>query len=560
MFAIVLVAFSLGEVPRGASTQLSAQAFDGGQAARAAERLKTIGGPRRGPGSDGDDRMAARVRRDFARLGFAASSRPVSVRTLSGRRTVPLVVGRRTGLADGVVTVVADRSSLAATGGLLELARVFGGRGPTKTLQLVSTASGPGGSGTKPLTSSLPRAPGVVVVLGPLGTPGSRTPWVVPWSTRASAAPIALRRTVERAMAAEVRRSPGAEGGFVQFARLAFPLTLGAQGPLLEDGVPAVLVGPHGERPLGDSEVVDAGQLTLFGRGVLRAVTALDAGGAPGSGTRDLVVARHVLPSWTVRLLAAIGILPVLLVMIDGLARLSRRKDHPLAGIRWALVVAAPLLVAALLPRLLGALGILDSGPVLPGDAGGVTRPEVAALVLCVAVAVGGWIGVRPGLARLAGADTAPASARAAGALTLALVAAVLLWVVNPFAAALLVPALHLWILAAVPDLRPDRRAAVSLAVLGLVPPLIVLLIYAFAFDLGPVGLVRNALLGLAGGAVGLGETVLWTLAAAAFACVLLLAREGRRPLNPPAESSVRGPLSYAGPGSLGGTRSAIRR
>lgn len=560
MFAIILVAFSLGELPRASTTNLSAQSFDGVAAARMADRLKALGGPHRGPGTPGDAAVAARVRRDLARLGFMAAAHDVTVRTAAGRRTIPLVTGRRTGLADGMVTVVADRSSLAATGALLELAQVFSGRGPTRTLQLISTAGGPEAGGTEPVADALPRPSGAVLVLGPLGMPGSRTPWVVPWSTRAAAAPIGLRRTVEQALSDEVRGSPGPEGGFTQFARLAFPLTLGAQAPLLEHGVPAVLVAPHGERPAGEPEQIDPRQLTLFGRGVLHAVTALDAGPPVGQDTRDLVVARHLLPSWTVRVLAGLGILPVLLVMIDGLARLARRRDRPVAGIRWALIGVVPILLAALLPRALGLLRILDAGPALPGDAGGWTAVQLVALGLCLAVGVAGWLGLRPVLARLAGASSPPASARAGGALTVALIAALALWIANPFAAALLVPALHLWLVAAVPDLRPGRRAAVTLALAGLIPAVIVMLIYAFAFDLGPIGLVRNALLGLAGGAVGAGETIAWSLAAGALVGVVSLAREGRRPTNPPMAATVRGPLSYAGPGSLGGTGSAIRR
>ena len=270
---------------------------------------------------------------------------------------------------------------------------------------------------------------------------------------------------------------------------------------------------------------------------------------------------RHVLPAWTVRLLAGLGILPVLLVTIDGLARLARRRDGPAAGVRWALVGAVPFVLAALLPRLLGLLRILDAGPTLPGDAGGWTAVQLVSLVLCLAVGVAAWLGLRPVLLRLVGAAAPAASARAGGALTVALVAAIALWIRNPFAAALLVPALHLWIPAAVPDLRPGRRPALALALAGLVPAVIVMLIYAFAFDLGPAGLVRNALLGLAGGAVGVGEARRLVAGRGRARPVSWPSRrEGRRPTNPPMAPSVRGPLSYAGPGSLGGTGSAIRR
>jgi hypothetical protein len=69
----------------------------------------------------------------------------------------------------------------------------------------------------------------------------------------------------------------------------------------------------------------------------------------------------------------------------------------------------------------------------------------------------------------------------------------------------------------------------------------------------------------LAGGHVGLGGALVWSVA---FGCVAATALVAARPTRPPAEVqldegievTIRGPLSYAGPGSLGGTESALRR
>ena len=66
-------------------------------------------------------------------------------------------------------------------------------------------------------------------------------------------------------------------------------------------------------------------------------------------------------------------------------------------------------------------------------------------------------------------------------------VAAVLLWLLNPYAALLAVPAAHLWMLAALTRPAPPRRARAVLVALGALPALIVV-------DLLPVrALARSA-------------------------------------------------------------------
>jgi len=69
----------------------------------------------------------------------------------------------------------------------------------------------------------------------------------------------------------------------------------------------------------------------------------------------------------------------------------------------------------------------------------------------------------------------------------------------------------------------------------------------------------------LAAGPIGLGGAILWSLA---FGCAAAAAMLALIPMRAPASVrapdgapvTIRGPLSYAGPGSLGGTESALRR
>ncbi len=85
----------------------------------------------------------------------------------------------------------------------------------------------------------------------------------------------------------------------------------------------------------------------------------------------------------------------------------------------------------------------------------------------------------------------------------------------------------------------------------------------AFALDLGPLGLGWGAALA-AGTGSGLYSTLLLggVLAALAGTIRVLFARRRLARDETPSGAGIktRGPVSYAGPGSLGGTESALRR
>jgi hypothetical protein len=102
------------------------------------------------------------------------------------------------------------------------------------------------------------------------------------------------------------------------------------------------------------------------------------------------------------------------------------------------------------------------------------------------------------------------------------------------------------------------------LLALALVPLGLMIAFFAQQFGYGLGGVAQTALLLIAGGQVGIVTTALWSVALGCAVAMALVA------LTPPvevalvgadgrSEITIRGPLSYAGPGSLGGTDSALR-
>jgi hypothetical protein len=138
-------------------------------------------------------------------------------------------------------------------------------------------------------------------------------------------------------------------------------------------------------------------------------------------------------------------------------------------------------------------------------------------------------------------------------------------WAVNPFAALLVAPAAHLWLLVASPELRPRRPGALALVALGLAPLAALVAFYARGLGLGVGQVALTGVLLLAGGHVGIAASLVWSVLLGCAAGMALIAARtppaaGAPELDEEAEITIRGPLGYAGPGSLGGTESALRR
>jgi hypothetical protein len=291
-------------------------------------------------------------------------------------------------------------------------------------------------------------------------------------------------------------------------------------------------------------------------------VLALDAAAprdAPAFRTapRGIVTLRNVLPDWAVRLVVGSALLPALLAALDAFFRARRRRVAVVPALRWLAVAALPLPVAWVWMWLLGLAGLLAAadGPVPPRLYPLETAGDVAMLSACLAGAIA-WLGARMLVGRARAA--APEGLAVATGVAICGLAAIV-WIPNPYAAALLAPAAHLWLFAA-GGWRARPAAAAVLA--GLALPLVAIVYLGLALDLGPLDLAWGSALAATCGA-GLATTLVLAVYAAALAGLLRVVLARRRSAHATENGGAiktRGPLSYAGPGSLGGTESALRR
>lgn len=580
LFVLVIAGFSLSGRAAPLSSTLAPDAFDG---ARAFAELRSLVSrfPERQPGGSGDEQLAGYIAHEIRSLGgtaaggFQVTTRSMRARTIDGERTLTNVIATRPGsTGESPLVILAHRDAaadgsaaeLSGTAALLELARVFAQSETRRTIVLVSTSGGSGGyAGAVDFAANASRPIDAAIALGDLAGAQARKPFVLAFASDARVAPEALQLTLDGAIAQEVGTGAGSPGTDAHLSHLIFPLATGEQAPLNAAGVPSVLVQVSGERGPAPHEQVSETRLQNFGRAVLSAVYALDEGHDVATRFSARVPLGHkVFPGWAVRLLALALLLPPLVVCVDALARLRRRREPILRELLWAASCTLPFLACALVAMLLGRTGILAApAGQLPARSLPVDQSAVGALV-CVGLVLLLGLLTWPVLMRRLALSTGPSSEGAGLAVMLVLLAlALLVWAFNPFACLLLVPAAHLWLLAAAPNTRRRPAALVALA-LSLLPLALLLVLYANELGLGPGGLAKSAVLLLAGGQVGPLAAVLWS---AAFGCLLAVVSLAR-PAQPESTSgpgdwvqiSTRGPVSYAGPGSLGGTRSALRR
>jgi hypothetical protein len=225
------------------------------------------------------------------------------------------------------------------------------------------------------------------------------------------------------------------------------------------------------------------------------------------------------------------------------------------------LATILPFALTAAFTALLALIGVISAAPRAPAPPGAIPV-DVAALGAIAVVLVVGWLVVRPLALRVLGARGTPEGPGPGAALLAALgLASFAIWIANPFAAAMLVPAAHLWLLAVAPEVRPSRGVALGFVIAGVLPFAAAALIDAWQLGYGPGQALWAGALLIAGGHVGPLSWLVWSVVAGCCAAAALVA------MRPPAREeprvddiTVRGPLTYAGPGSLGGTESALRR
>jgi hypothetical protein len=608
LLALFVVAFSLQSRPAPLRTRAIADAFDPARAYGSEQRRDSLlelgtAFPRRRPGSAGDTALADRVGALFRTAGFAVSRSAAPQRTVDGGTELETVVGVRPGLSSRRIVVLAHRDSLDAPGladlsgtaALLELARIFRTRAPAseqdaaepgkpqligrdlrKTLVLVSTSGGSGGNAGARAWARSQDAAGIdgVLALGDLASDKWQKPWVVPWSNGSRQPPLGWQRTVELGVRQEVGADPGGAHASSQWSRRALPLAVTEQGELGRAGLPAVLLQVSGERGPVPGARVSRERFTQFGRGALRSVLALDEAGRRGLGgdtapqfagePEGVVTLRNVLPDWSVRLLVGCLLLPALLAALDSFFRARRRPLATGAWLAWTLAAGVAVPLAWIWLRVLGISGALPAprAPVDPADLH-LSAGALAALVSVLFAVAAGVVILRP-LTRAGRAARGNAAAGGAGAACGAIICGVTLatWLVNPYAAALLLPAAHLWLFLGVPQTRLHGRLAWVALAAGLLAPLLVLAYEARALRAGPLELARMWLVATAGGHVSPWAALALGALVGCFATLVRILRARRRiaAVTPVEPLRTRGPAGYAGPGSLGGTESALRR
>ncbi len=576
VLAVIVLAFSLDDQQGPVTTTLAPQAYNGASAYATLNQLAKAY-PQRRPGSPKDSQLAAYVGGQLRAYGFAVSTDSFTGRTVDGTRSLQNVIGTRAGQQNGSIVVVADRNargspaaaSLSGTAVMLELANVLSGETLQHTVVLASTSGSAGDAGALRLARTLQRPVDAVLVLGDLAGQAEREPVVVPWSNSQQVAPPELRNTVASALTTQAGLQPGSTGLIGQLAHLAFPMVATEQGPFGTAGLPAVLLSLSGERAPAANEPTSSGRITAMGRTVLQAVSALDGAPAVPAPSTYLGFSGKTIPAWAVRLLVLALILPVLVATIDGLAR-ARRRGHPiLRWVGWVLAAAFPFVLSVVIVLLAREVGVIGAAPPTPLAGGAITLHggEIALFAVLACTIVGGLVWLRPALVRIvapgvgAGGREPYGAGAAAGVLLVLCLVALAVWLANPFAALLLVPALHLWLWIVVPDVRLPAPAAILLLLAGLALPVVIAVNYATTLGLDPIQTLWSWVLLVAGGAVGLLAALEWSIALGCLVSVVAIAlRTARQPHPEPAPVTIRGPVSYAGPGSLGGTESALRR
>ena len=569
LLALVLTMFSLQSRPGALGQGLAADVlFDGRLAATSAATI-AADEPDRRPGRPGDRRTAAFVETQLKARGFRTAHRDF---THAGR-SLRNVVGRRAGRSRHQVVVVAARDaavvpeatgSAADTAALLELARVFEGRPTQKTLVLASVdGSTLGEVGTAALLDELPSPDLVdgVLVISDLASPTRRGPIVQAWSGDDRRAGIGLTRTVADSLRQELEAKMGGSGALGQLARLSFPIGIGAQGPLIESGYDAVRISGSGELPPagdGPPEAIDEDTIGALGRATLRTVTALDQGGRPEHGPESYVTAAsQVMSGWVLALLGGTLLLPVFVAAVDAFARARRREVEVLVWLRWLGAWVAPFLAGLAVAEVLaltGATPVPPPAPVAPallpldGPALAVLGGVAAAMAL--ALLLGRYLAGRPDRSLITPAGPGPAVA----VVVVLSVASLALWLVNPYAGLVVVPAAHLWMLAVLSSAQPRRRVRALLLALGALPVLLVTLYYLIALSMDPLSGAWYLLMLVTGHSVSLATSLIGCLMLGVLGAASELV--ARAPTRPGADAPDRGPAlsapgSYAGAGLL---------
>jgi hypothetical protein len=257
----------------------------------------------------------------------------------------------------------------------------------------------------------------------------------------------------------------------------------------------------------------------------------------------------QVMPGWVLSLLAVTLLLPALVAAVDAFARARRQHVEVLAWLRWLAAWVAPFLAGLTIAEVLALTGATPPPPPAP------VAPDVLPLdgpALGALAGVGAAMALALLLARFLAARPDPSLARpqapgAAVAVALvASVAALVLWLVNPYAGLLAVPAAHLWLLVLLSGAQPKRRVRALLLASGALPALLVALYYLIALSVDPLSGAWYLLLLVTGHSVGLLTALVGCVMLGALCASIELVY--RSPAEPPERPQAVGP-GPLGPG-----------
>jgi hypothetical protein len=570
VIAALIAAFTLTALPSPLSSTLPPAAFN---ATRVSATLKYLARhyPDRGPGSPGDDALAAYVAHRLHVDGFTVTTSHTSAGTVRGTRRLTTVIATRPG-SGGAIVLVAHRDAthagstaqLSATATLLELATDLSERTGQRPLTFVSTSGGSGANaGAAIAAANIPRPVDGVIVIGDVAGTTARRPFVIPLSGEGSVASLLLTQTLGHDIYQQLNMNPGGFSVLGQLARFALPLDTTEQAPFNNAGLPAVLIQHSGELGPTPTDPVSGTLLAGFGRAILAAVNALEGGPqTPTATTRDLTVGANVLGGWAIRLLTGLLILSSLGCTLDVVARCRRRRIPIARWLRWVAGWAVPFLAAGLFAKLLALSGLLKTvppAPVTPTQLALASSGKAALVSVLVVFALACLLRTAVKRKKRSG-DPDEVAGMPAAVLTLSGLLAAILWLANPYTAGLVAIPLALWVIVMTRAGRRPILLGALVLLLSLAPFLVLLAIEAQALSLSPLGFAWTWLLVFAGGEISLGALLACSLAGAVTLCAaLILLRPGAPGIDDPREITVRGPASYAGPGSLGGTDSALR-
>ena len=536
LFAFVIAMFSLQSRPPAVPQALAADILFDGHVALANTKRLAAQFPDRRPGSAGDRGAANQVAATLRAQHFTVT---VDRFGDDGKDLVN-VVGRRIGESTRQLVVVAPRDadrvpdlagSAADTASLGEIARTLEGRVTQKTLVLASVdGSTLGAAGAQRLAGQLGSYGPVeaVLVLTDTGVANANGSLLVPWSDTTARGGVRLQRTVGDSLLLELQRGGAghSSGTAGQFSRLALPVGLGDQAPFLDEGMNALRLSGSGElRRSGAQPAASADRLGAIGRATLRTVFAYDAGGTVKEEPSSFIgIGQKMLPRWSVALFAFALLLPLLAASIDAFARVRRRREPVLPWLRLIGGGVVAFLVALAVGEVLVLVGEAPDVPAVPQppQAHPLHPSSWVSLGLCTLFFLAAWLFVRP---RLAGDRAGFDSPGAAAALALMMsIAALALWVVNPFAALAFVPAFHLWLLVTATPVVPPRPVGIGMVLAGLIVPALVVIGLLDRLGLGPLSGLWYGFLLVTGHQVGLYTALVGALLATCFASALRIA------------------------------------